>query len=254
MIRMLVQLRRKVGMAREDFYRHWRITHADLVREAATFNGATRYVQSHRIASPEIDSFAATRGWGPPPDGLAELWWPDQRTMLRATQSAESLRLGQQIRADEMLFVDPAGLRGVMTCEELIFDHDNETPTRDGPTVKMIVEVWKRPDLSDDAFHARWRGAHADLARKVKKAMGFIRYVQSHRDRSFPIELSATRGWLPEPDGITEVWWSSESAMRAAFTSPEAAEASALLAADEQEFVDPTRSIAFLAEEHHIFG
>ena len=107
--------------------------------------------------------------------------------------------------------------------------------------------------MTPEAFTERWRGPHGELARKLANAMGFMRYVQNHRDRACTIDLTEARGWLPPPDGITEVWWPSESAMKASLTKPAAADASALLQEDEGHFVDSTRMSAFLAVDDPIF-
>jgi hypothetical protein len=254
MLRLLVQIRRRGGLSDEQFYGHWETQHADLVRRIAPATGCVRYVQARRIPSPEIDGFARSRNWQPAPDGMAELWWLDQGAMLQAWASEAAKEAGSALRADEREFADIGGLRGIVAREETVFDYSFTDEDTSGCAVKMVVEVWKRPDLSADAFADRWRGAHADLARRVAKAMGFMRYVQNHRERSFPIDLAEARGWLPQPDGITEVWWPSESAMKKAFAEPEAAEASAVLQNDEAAFVDSTRMSAFLAVERPVFS
>ncbi len=59
----------------------------------------------------------------------------------------------------------------------------------------MIVEVWRRPDLSAEQFAQRWLNAHGALVRKHAKAMGFVRYVQSHKQPSAAIDaFAAARG------------------------------------------------------------
>lgn len=121
--------------------------------------------------------------------------------------------------------------------------------------IKMVVEVWRKPGMSDEAFYRRWLVDHGNLVRKHAKAMGFLRYVQSHKQPSPEIEaFAAGRGWKPAPDGLTEVWWESEAAMQAAMNSPEGIAASAILAADEKEFIDPPKISAYLATEEEIFN
>ncbi|MFW2828751.1 EthD domain-containing protein [Sphingomonas sp. ID0503] len=120
--------------------------------------------------------------------------------------------------------------------------------------IKMVVEVWKKEGMTDDAFAKRWLVEHGALVRKHARAMGFVRYIQSHKRPSPEIDAFAEgRGWKRPPDGLTEVWWESEAAMQAAMSSPEGQEASAILAADENQFIEPSKISAFLAVEEVIF-
>jgi hypothetical protein len=121
--------------------------------------------------------------------------------------------------------------------------------------IKMVVEVWKKPGMTDAAFRERWLVGHGNLVRKHARAMGFVRYVQSHKLPSAEIEaFAAGRGWKPAPDGLTEVWWESEAAMQAALSSPEGIAASAELQADEIQFIDSPKISAYLATEEEIFN
>jgi uncharacterized protein (TIGR02118 family) len=121
--------------------------------------------------------------------------------------------------------------------------------------IKMVAIVWRKPGLSIDEFTARWRDGHAPLVNKHKAAMGFIKYVQSHTLASPEIDAFRTlRGWGPPPDGIAELWWESEEALRLSFASQEAAEASAILEEDERHFVDMARTAAFLSSEFEVFN
>lgn len=120
--------------------------------------------------------------------------------------------------------------------------------------IKMVVEVWKKPDMTDEAFAQRWLVDHGNLVKKHAKSMGFLRYIQSHKIPSKAIEdFAEGRGWKKAPDGLTEVWWESMDSMNAAMASPEGIAASAELAEDEVKFCDSSKLSAFLAEEQVIF-
>ena len=120
--------------------------------------------------------------------------------------------------------------------------------------IKMVVEVWRRPDLTREAFDHRWLVEHGALVKKHAKAMGFVRYIQSHKKESAAMDaFTKLRGWKPPPDGITEVWWESLALMEAALNSPEGQAASKELQADEAQFCDVDRLSAFLSEEDVIF-
>ena len=121
--------------------------------------------------------------------------------------------------------------------------------------IKMVATVWRKPGLSLEEFTARWSGEHAMLVRRHKAAMGFVRYVQSHFVESPEIRaFTESRGWASPPDGIAELWWESLDTLQHAFSSPEAAAASAILAEDEAVFVDTTRNAAFLSREFEVFN
>lgn|SRR3546814_885212 len=120
--------------------------------------------------------------------------------------------------------------------------------------IKMVVEVWKKDGMTDAAFTRRWLVEHGALVKQHANAMGFVRYIQSHKQPSPAIEaFAAGRGWKRPPDGLTEVWWESGEAMNAALGSPEGQAASAALAADEVQFIEASKISAFLATEEVIF-
>ena len=120
--------------------------------------------------------------------------------------------------------------------------------------IKMVVEVWKKEGMTDAAFTRRWLVEHGALVKQHAKAMGFLRYIQSHKQPSPAIEAFANgRGWKSPPDALTEVWWESIESMNAALGSPEGQAASAALAADEVQFIETSKISAFLATEEVIF-
>lgn len=125
---------------------------------------------------------------------------------------------------------------------------------KEDAVIKMVVEVWKKEGMTDEAFASRWLNQHGALVRRLAKPMGFLRYIQSHKVPSPEIEaFAAGRGWKRPPDGLTEVWWASKEAMQAALSSPEGQAASAELAVDEAEFIEASKISAFLATEEVIF-
>lgn len=120
--------------------------------------------------------------------------------------------------------------------------------------IKMVAVAWRKPGMTREEFTARWRDEHAPLVEKYKEAMGFSHYRQNHYVESPEIEaFAASRNWASPPDGVAELFWESEEALQKTFKSEAAAEASAILAADEAEFVDMSRTMAYLAREHDVF-
>jgi hypothetical protein len=118
----------------------------------------------------------------------------------------------------------------------------------------MVVEVWRKAGMTQEAFEKRWLVEHGALVKQHAKAMGFLRYVQSHKLPSPEIEAFAKgRGWKTPPDGLTEVWWESMESMNKAMTSVAGRSASAILAADEIQFIESSKISAFLSVEKTIF-
>lgn len=117
--------------------------------------------------------------------------------------------------------------------------------------IKFSAIVWRRPDVSSEAFTRHWRGTHAGLVRQYASVLGICRYVQSHRVPDLLIDQAVLgRGWLPPPDGLAEVYWPSHAVMMAGMSSLEGQRANAALAEDEARFCDTARMSAFLAEEN----
>jgi hypothetical protein len=54
----------------------------------------------------------------------------------------------------------------------------------------------------------------------------------------------------PEYDGVAEVWFESEEDLMEAMSSPEGQELGAALLEDEGNFIDHSKSSAFIVREH----
>ncbi len=83
--------------------------------------------------------------------------------------------------------------------------------------------------------------------------MGAKKYVQSLTlDTPLNEGLRNSRGMLPEFDGVAEVWFESEEALIAGMSSVEGQKLSAALLEDEGNFVDHSKSSAFIVKEHEL--
>lgn len=207
------------------------------------------YVLSLRVPDTDIDGFSENRGWAPAPQVLIQYRIADEAAAREAVASA-SMLLPPSARET----VDTSRSSVFIATETVVFSTLSDAKRWDvgesgGAPVKMVVQNWKRPDLGFEAYTRHWRTEHARLVREHGPAMGFRRYVQSHRiDASN--ESGTPAGWGLSPDGgMTEVWWRSHAHMKRDLASPEGQAASALFAADERNFVHPRRMSAFLASE-----
>lgn len=253
MIKMLCQVPRKLGMSEHEFYPRYLQGHGSLVRNHARAMGFLRYVQAHRIALPEIDKFAAGQPWRTPLDGQSELWWESWESMESALASPEGGKASAILEVDEQEFTDTSNVSGFVAQEEIVLDLSDGSPPGFGTAVKMVIDIWKRPDLSTAEFSARWRGQHGDLVRQHAAALGICKYVQNHRDPAAKFDFAELRGWQPAPNGVTEMWWPDIEAMRSALASPEALSSLTAISLDEVAFADPALTRAFVAKEHTIF-
>ena len=55
---------------------------------------------------------------------------------------------------------------------------------------------------------------------------------------------------LPEYDGVAEVWFESEETLMEGISSPEGQKLGAALLEDEGNFIDHSKSSAFIVTEH----
>ncbi len=123
MIKMVVAVYRKPCMSWEEFEPRWRKKHGDLVRSHAKALRFKKYVQSHFQPSPEIEAFAAMRGWISPAEGLAEVWWESMEEMRAAFATPEGQAASVDLARDEAEFIDPTRISAFLSHEHVVFDY-----------------------------------------------------------------------------------------------------------------------------------
>ena len=75
--------------------------------------------------------------------------------------------------------------------------------------------------------------------------------MQSHTiDSPLNEGLRNSRGMLPEYDEVAEVWFESEEALIEGMSSPEGQKLGTELLEDEGNFIDHSKSSAFIVNEH----
>ncbi len=116
--------------------------------------------------------------------------------------------------------------------------------------IKLIMCLRRRSDLTREQFQDYWLNHHGPFFMKNAGAMRAKRYVQSHTvDSPLNAGMRDSRGLLPESDGVAEVWFDSEEDLMEAMGSPEGQTLSAALLEDEGNFVDHSKSSAFIVRE-----
>ena len=105
--------------------------------------------------------------------------------------------------------------------------------------IKSLTFIKKKPGLSKEEFLRYWKETHGPLAAKV--VPGLKKYVQCHPVPGFESDI----------DGIVELWWDSPEAFQA-FLSWRQTDAAQVLKDDEEQFIDTSRWVRFVAQEHLI--
>lgn len=206
MVKLVACLKRKPGLSIDDFQRHWRTRHAEIVVRQA---GLRRYVQNHVT----LDGYGAG---DPPFDGVAEAWFDDVDAMRRLAGAAEH----RAVRADEPLFLDVPAMRVVLTDEILLADR----PTAPDAWVE-IAFLTRRSGMSPETFQRHWREAVGPRAARLPSLR---RYVQSHARLG-----GYAAGRAPAFDGIAFASFDDAAALAAARDSDLARE----LRAEEASFL-----------------
>lgn len=116
--------------------------------------------------------------------------------------------------------------------------------------IKCCFLIYRRADLSREAFEHYWANVHSRMAIETAPAMGMVRYVQNHaRHHPLADAFQAMRGSrMGDFDGMAEAWWDSWEALEAAAGSMPQAVSEAILG-DEAKFIDLERSTIFFSEE-----
>ncbi|MBT8434939.1 MAG: EthD domain-containing protein [Gammaproteobacteria bacterium] len=119
--------------------------------------------------------------------------------------------------------------------------------------IKFVMCITRRPDMSREAFIDYWMNKHGPFFMENAAAMRAKKYVQSQTlDTPLNEGLRSSRGLQPEYDGVAEVWFESEEELMAGMSSPEGQKLGAKLLEDEGNFIDHSKSSAFIVREHEL--
>jgi len=117
--------------------------------------------------------------------------------------------------------------------------------------IKFVMCITRHPDMTREEFKDYWMNKHGPFFMKNAGAMRAKKYVQSHTvDTPLNEGLKNSRGMLPEYDGVAEVWFESEEELMGAMSSPESQKLGEALLEDEGNFIDHSKSSAFLVREY----
>src|ERR1700736_5681275 len=121
MITMIVYVRRKKGISREEFSRYWFEHHAPLVLSTAEFMRHVRkYIQYH-FAPGQAAAGSLFGDIANDYDGVGEIWFDSRESMNAALNEPRYLEI---MRPDEYNFIDLDGCLSFVGEERIIYDAD----------------------------------------------------------------------------------------------------------------------------------
>lgn len=108
MLKLVMCVKRRPHLTREEFDHYWRNNHASLVIKYSKLLGIRRYIQTAPLADAAAQhALQHTRNSDPVDfDGCAELWWDDLESHLAARKTEEGLKALRELIEDESKFVD----------------------------------------------------------------------------------------------------------------------------------------------------
>ena len=118
--------------------------------------------------------------------------------------------------------------------------------------IRLVFALRRQANMSRADFQSYWLHQHAPLVASFATDLNILRYVQTHTlDDPANQAAQAARGQMePEYDGVAELWWASEEALRDNLSAPAAQTAGAALLADEAKFIDLAQSPLWFAYEY----
>ncbi|MEM7542981.1 MAG: EthD domain-containing protein [Pseudomonadota bacterium] len=224
MIKGIATVKKKAGMADDEFHRYWRQTHGPLALRMSVLR---RYIQSHRTT----DVFPGFENCDY--DGVAEIWFDDLQTLRGLPDDPE---YANHAMADEPNFVEMDALSFLATTEHVFIDEAADA----APKIKAIFLLKRLPGMSVSDFQTYWREQHAP---QIPRDAGVLRYVQCHQ---MPEQYE---GEEPLFDGVAELAFADYQAFMDYWTSERI---QAIFAADAPKFLDAEGCTAFLAQEYHL--
>ncbi len=119
--------------------------------------------------------------------------------------------------------------------------------------IKFIMCITRHQAMSREQFKNYWVNKHGPFFMENAGAMRAKKYVQSLTvDTPLNEALRSSRGMLHEFDGVAEVWFESEQDLMEGMSSPEGQKLAAALLEDEGNFIDHSKSSAFIVTEHQL--
>ena len=223
MIKLVCFFRRKPGVSRDEFHRHWLENHGPLIAENPSLaQHLVRYEQNHRM-----DADYAREDPGDF-DGATVQWMESMKSFQAFVAEPD---YGRLIAPDEARFIDRSSITLIFTREEQI-KKDGGTAVSSAPA-KLLGLLRRRADIGPEAFHEHWANRHAAL---VTGTPEFDRHILAyHQNPRHPRDYARDLEGAPGYDGLAEVWFETADAFAAMGRSAAYRD---VIAPDEELFID----------------
>ena len=111
--------------------------------------------------------------------------------------------------------------------------------------IKVSVFAKRRPDLTYEQFNEYWKDRHAPLLMSLDSFKSSVRrYTQQRPLNNVPADLPVL-----SYDGVAEVWFDDLPSAMSVFTHQDY---TSIVAKDEENFLDRTKTMIFLSSETQI--
>ena len=107
--------------------------------------------------------------------------------------------------------------------------------------LKLIALISRKSGLSDEEFYKYWKEKHGPLA--AKTIPGLRKYIQNH--------LVRLPGIKYDGDGFVELWFDNLEAYEK-FLTWRQSDGAKVLQDDEDKFMDRSKLVRYVVEEHII--
>jgi len=194
LIKSISFLKRKPGLSREDFVRHWLEVHVPMCHAVPGLRGYAVSTIIETQTRRDLPNLAMDEF-----DGVAQVWFDSLEARSAAGASAE----GKRWHADGGTII--GGIRMFVTRERLVVP---VSPVN-RPQYKALSVIKRKAELSAEQFHHEWAIVHAPMARGVPGLRGFTLseiVEEQFRPDIAPFPLDGPL------DGFTESWWDSPAA------------------------------------------
>ena len=119
--------------------------------------------------------------------------------------------------------------------------------------IKFVMCITRHQNMTREEFRDYWVNTHGPFFMENASAMRAKKYVQSLTiDTPLNEGLRESRGMRAEYDGVAEVWFESETDLIEGMSSSEGQKLGEALLEDEKNFIDHSKSSAFIVQEHEL--
>jgi len=105
MIKLVQCVRRKPGLSKQDFRKHW-TAYAGQVKRIADASNAKRHVTSTALVVDQNMDIMQSRGTKAPYDGMVEVWWQRGADVVAFLESGRGDELLEDLQRTQESFMD----------------------------------------------------------------------------------------------------------------------------------------------------